>query len=217
MGYRGLSLAIAIAYDTQMAPVDVRMLTLAMRAADANGVYFNTARAKTEREVVATLSSTTVILLDDYLTGLGFTVPPEQPFIRNRSGHVYSKDTLGDDFRDVRTVIYPGDTRRLMDLRRTGNVEAVAGGAAPAQLSAKLANTLAQSNQIFDTYSPVQLATVREADKARIEGRRRMRLSHIAASIRGEEENKSGNFPTPAPAKESELTPPEPLDKRAKS
>ncbi len=107
----------------------------------------------------------------------------EQPFIRNRSGHVYSKDTLGDDFRDVRAAVFPGDTRRLMDLRRTGNVEAVIGGAEPSQLSAKLSNTLSQSNQIFDTYSPVQLATVREADKAREEGRRRMRLSHIAAGI----------------------------------
>ena len=130
---------------------------------------------------------------------------------------MYSKDTLGDDFRDVRASVFPGDTRRLMDLRRTGNVEAVIGGAEPSQLSAKLSNTLSQSNQIFDTYSPVQLATVREADKAREEGRRRMRLSHIAAGILSETENESGNFPTKAPANESELTPPARLDKRAKT
>ena len=95
-----------------------------------------------------------------------------------------------------------------MDLRRTGNVEAIAGGAEPAQLSAKLSNTLSQSNQIFDTYSPVQLAAVREADKARIEGRRRMKLSNIVAAIEAEQnpatENKSRNFPTGAPATESE-------------
>ena len=217
MGYRGLAVAIAIAYDTQMAPVDVRKLTLGMRASDAHGVYFNTARAKTNREVIATLSPGTVELLEQYLANLGFTLPPEQPFIRNRSGHVYSKDTLGDDFRDVRAAVFPGDTRRLMDLRRTGNVEAVIGGAEPSQLSAKLSNTLSQSNQIFDTYSPVQLATVREADKAREEGRRRMKLSHIAAGILSEAENESGNFPTKAPANESELTPPPPLGKSAKN
>ena len=93
---------------------------------------------------------------------------------------MYSKDTLGDDFRDVRNKVFPGDSRRLMDLRRTGNVEAVVGGAEPAHLSAKLSNTLSQSNQIFDTYSPVQLAAVREADKARAVGRRRLRLNRIA-------------------------------------
>ena len=99
---------------------------------------------------------------------------------------------------DVRGVVFPGDSRRLMDLRRTGNVEAIAGGAEPAQLSAKLSNTLSQSNQIFDTYSPVQLAAVREADKARIEGRRRMKLSNIVAAIEAEQnpatENKVVTF-----------------------
>ena len=222
MGYRGLAVAIAIAYDTQMAPVDVRQLTGSMRVTDGQGVYFETARAKTSRDVIATLSNDTVARIDAYIAGLGFSLPPDQPFIRNRSGHVYSKDTLGDDFRDVRGVVFPGDARRLMDLRRTGNVEAIAGGAEPAQLSAKLSNTLSQSNQIFDTYSPVQLATVRETDKARIEGRRRMRLSHIVAGIHAEQDppqkNKSGNFPTKAPARESEqLEAAGPTDARKKN
>ena len=56
MGYRGLSVAIAIAFDTQMAPVDVPSLTLAMRVSDARGVL--TARGKTARDVIATLSQT---------------------------------------------------------------------------------------------------------------------------------------------------------------
>ena len=132
MGYRGLAVAIAIAYDTQMAPVDVRHLTGSMRATDGQGVYFETARAKTRRDVIATLSNDTVARMEAYIAGLAFSLPPDQPFIRNRSGHVYSKDTLGDDFRDVRGMVFPGDERRLMDLRRTGNVEAIAGGAEPA-------------------------------------------------------------------------------------
>ena len=212
IGYRGLAVAIAIAYDTQMAPVDVRLLTLAMRRThDRDGVYFETARTKTARDVIATISKQTEALLNRYLAGLGFTLPRDQPFIRNRSGHVYSKDTLGDDFRTVRTDVFPTDTRRLMDMRRTGNVEAVIGGAAPTHLAAKLSNTLAQSNQIFETYTPVQLAAVREADKARNVGRRRLKLSKIAVGIKVEQErvfeNKSGNFPTVAPVAESELEP----------
>jgi len=66
-------------------------------------------------------------LLDRYLEELSFTVPKDKPLTRNRSGHVYSKDTLGDDYRAVRELVFPGDKRRL--LRRTGNVEAMVGSA----------------------------------------------------------------------------------------
>jgi len=89
-----------------------------------------------------------------------------------------------------------------MDMRRTGNVEAVAGGAQPTHLAAKLSNTIAQSNQIFDTYTPVQLETVRKVDRAREIGRRQLLAAAVA---REQNENKNGNFPTPAPVSESEL------------
>jgi hypothetical protein len=201
-GYRGLAVAIAIAHDTQLAPVDVRLLTPAMRKADQNGAYFETSRAKTGRKALATISRNTESLLDRYLADLPFVLPPDQPFIRNRSGHVYSKDTLGDDFRDVRETVFAGDTRRLMDMRRTGNVEAVAGGAQPPELAAKLSNTIGKSNEIFDTYSPVQLETVRKVDRHREIGRRELLAAAVAREL---EQNKSGNFPTPAPVSESEL------------
>lgn len=97
-----------------------------------------------------------------------------------------------------------------MDMRRTGNVEAVVGGAQPTQLAAKLGNTLSQSNEIYDTYSPRNIASVLQHDKARPRGRRRLRASETAMGITAElglaGENKSGNFPTSAPAEESELT-----------
>jgi hypothetical protein len=202
LGYRGLAVAIAVAHDTQLAPVDVRLLTLGMRARDHEGVYFDTARAKTGRKALGTISRATELLIDRYLVDLPFVLPPDQPFIRNRSGHVYSKDTLGDDFRDVREIVFPGETRRLMDMRRTGNIEAVAGGAQPTHLAAKLSNTIAQSNQIFDTYTPVQLETIRKVDRAREIGRRELLAATVA---REQNENKSGNFPTPAPVSESEL------------
>jgi hypothetical protein len=197
LGYRGLAVAIAVAHDTQLSPVDVRGLTLGMRKADSQGVYFETSRAKTGRKALATISKATELLIDRYLVDLPYVLPADQPFIRNRSGHVYSKDTLGDDFRDVREIVFPGDTRRLMDMRRTGNVEAVAGGAQPTDLAAKLSNTIAQSNQIYDTYSPTQLASVRKADLAREIGRR---------ELAGEKqnENKSRNFTTSAPESGSE-------------
>ena len=110
-----------------------------MRRADDKGIYFETERATTGRKALATISKGTELLIERYLSGLAFVLPPDQPSIHNRSSHVYSKDTLGDDFRDVREIVFPGDTRRLMDMRRTGNVEAVVGGAQPTDLAAKLA------------------------------------------------------------------------------
>jgi hypothetical protein len=55
-------------------------------------------------------------------------------------------------------------------MRRTSNVEAAAGGAKPQHLSAKAGNTIAQSNALFETYTPVQLAAVRQAEEARKKG-----------------------------------------------
>jgi hypothetical protein len=90
LGYHGLAVAIAVAHDTQLSPVDVRSLTLGMRRVDHHGVYFETARAKTGRKAFATISKATELLIERYLAGLAFALPADQPFIRNRSGHVYS-------------------------------------------------------------------------------------------------------------------------------
>lgn len=174
-GYHGLAVAILVAYDTQLQPVDVRGLCLAQRRNDGVGAYFDTARAKTGKRALATLRPATEALLDRYIAGLGYTLTPEAPILRNRSGAPYSKDTLADDFRAVRNALMPGDTRRLMDMRRTGNVEAAVGGAGAPTLSAKSGNTIGQSNALHETYTPVQLAAVRQADRARETGRKRLK------------------------------------------
>ena len=87
----------------------------------------------------------------------------------------YREATLAHDFAAVRELVFKGDRRRLMDMRRSGAAEAVAGHAKPGTLSAKLANSIETSNLLHKTYSPVDLASVRSADKARLRGRRRMR------------------------------------------
>ena len=92
-----------------------------------------------------------------------------------RSDAPYREDTLSHDFAKVREHVFPGDRRRLMDLRRSGAAEVVAGKSEPGALSAKMANGIETSNSLFKAYSPVDLATVRTADEARLRGRRRMR------------------------------------------
>ena len=69
--------------------------------------------------------------------------------------------------------------RRLMDVRRSGVVEAIAGDAAPLGLSAKLANSIERSNTLHKTYAPVDIEAVRNTDAARLKGKRRMRAADL--------------------------------------
>jgi hypothetical protein len=115
-------------------------------------------------------------VLDAYLAQLAAEPVGVAPIFRNRSGRPYSKDTLGDDFRDVRTLVFgEQEKRQLADFRRSGSVEALAGDVAPEKLSSKMANSLSQSNRLQKTYAPVQLAAVRDADASRKLGRAKLK------------------------------------------
>ena len=110
------------------------------------------------------------------MAGLSVEFLESAPIFRNRSDHPYSKDTLGDDFRDVRAAVFGISERRtLADFRRSGAMEAAAGGADAATISAKMANTLSASNALHRAYMPVEMTKVRAADVARLAGRRKMR------------------------------------------
>jgi len=152
-----------LAWDSQLSPVDVRTLR-------ANH------RTKTGRKALATRSRRTVRILDAYRAKLGAAPVGMAPMFRNRSGAPHSKDTLGDDFRAVCTMVFgPDEKRQLQDFRRRGTVEALAGKVAPTDLSSKMANSISQSTRLQKTYGPVQLASARDADAARVRGRRRLR------------------------------------------
>jgi hypothetical protein len=175
MGYKGLAVVCAVAWDTSLSPVDVRRLTSAQRAKDGAGPLFFLDRAKTGRAAIGTVSKRTERLLEVYIESLGVELHDDAPIFRNRSGAPYSKDTLGDDFRTVRAVQFPGDNRKLMDFRRSGAIEATVGKVDPAALAGKMANTIDQSKELQATYIPHNTALVRLADDARISGRRRLR------------------------------------------
>jgi hypothetical protein len=139
-------------------------------------------RAKTGRAAIGTLSPRTERLIGTYLSTLGVELMPDAILFRNRSGNPYREDTLGDDFASMREKTFPGDSRRLMDMRRSGVVEAVAGDVAPLGLSAKLANSIERSNMLHKTYAPVDVEAVRSTDKARLRGRKKMRAANIGSS-----------------------------------
>jgi hypothetical protein len=57
----------------------------------------------------------------------------------------------------------------------SGVVEAIAGDVGPLGLSAKLANSIERSNTLHKTYAPLDIEAVRNADAARLKGRKRIR------------------------------------------
>ncbi len=180
-GYKGLACVIAVSWDTQFSPVDVRTLAERHRAVVDGRLIFDRqveGRAKTGRAAIGTISRRTERLVLKYLSDLGADRVPDAPLFRNRSGNLYRDDTLGDDFAGVRELVFPGDKRRLMDMRRSGVVEAIAGNVGPLGLSAKLANSIERSNTLHKTYAPLDIEAVRNADAARLKGRQRMRAGN---------------------------------------
>jgi hypothetical protein len=167
--------------DTQFSPVDVRTLAERHRQIIGSRLVFDRqadGRTKTGRAAIGTLSRRTERLVKAYLASLQIELHPDAILFRTRSGNSYGRETLGHDFASVRNLAFPGDKRRLMDMRRSGVVEAVAGDAGPIGLAAKLANSISRSNSLHKTYAPVDIEAVRNTDAARLRGRQRMRLEN---------------------------------------
>jgi hypothetical protein len=187
--YCGLAACLAVAWDSQLSPVGARSIKANQMRQDPLGVWFDIARAKTGRPALATLSRRTARVLFAYLDALAAKPVGMAPIFRNRSGQPYSKDTLGDDFRAVRAMVFGGkEYRQSTDFRRSGSVEALAGDVPPEKLSAKMANTLAASNRFHKTYGPVVLASVRDADDACQRGRAKLREQKPTKSVAAPDE-----------------------------
>jgi len=190
--YYGLAALLAVAWDTMLSPVDVRTLTMGQRHNDGDGSVFTLARAKTGRPAAGTLSRWSEAILDAYLDKLGLTLHEAAPIFWTRGGtstakggrpwppRPYTSDRLGIDFRYIRSLVFgPHDVRQIQDMRRSGAVEAMRGDAAPTKLSAKMANTIASSNRLHQTYIPVDVAAVRDVDDARAISRERTRSKKL--------------------------------------
>jgi len=146
-------------------------------ARGATGEAFFTQRGKTGKPVGGILSTRALWVLHGYLENLGVELHGDAHIFRNRSGARYSVDTLGDDFRDVRSIEFGLLERRTLghDFRRTGAVEAITGGAKAEQVAHAMGNTLSASNALFATYVPVNVTSLREVMDARRRGRTKLR------------------------------------------
>jgi hypothetical protein len=186
-----------VAWDTQFSPVDVRKLAgRHIRESGGRLIFDRTeeGRQKTDTAVIGTLSRRTERLVRVYLKATfgDATLMPDAQIFRTRGrGKVpgkggkpwaprpYTKDSLGDDFAEIRTAEFgPGEKRQLQDMRRSAGIEAIAGGADPAALANKMGNSIDKNRELQITYVPNHEAIVRTVDGARLIGRRRIRAEN---------------------------------------
>jgi hypothetical protein len=172
MGYPGLSLGLRLAWETMFSPVDIWTLTKGGLKRDGEGWYVHRQRTKTDREAFAAVSDALAEDLRAYMEDQPFVYTDETPILRQRNGNAYrSKDTFGDDFRAVRKALNPEETRQLLDIRRSANVEADAAGADKRTMGELLANGLADSRFLDETYTPPTVTKAREVAAQRLQGR----------------------------------------------
>lgn len=174
IGQPGLACIVAVAWDTQFSPGDARTLTAANLTVSDGVVVFERTRSKTGKAAIGTVSRRTARLVGAYLAAH----PPGDigPLFRNTGGEPYpTVDRLTTAFARLRARVFPGDTRTAMDMRRSGAVEANAGGVDAAALAAKMANNINQAAHLQETYMPVNPVSVARADEARRQGRARLR------------------------------------------
>jgi hypothetical protein len=197
-GYYGLAALMAVAWDSQLSPIDNRSLTLAQARGDAVGPFFALDRAKSGRAAAATLTRWSEAVLATYLKRFGADFLDHTPIFWTRGGrpvsrdgttgrwggdhgggkHVqprpYTKSSLNQDFRAVRELAFGKDEKRqLEDMRRSGAVEDAGGGSVEDQ-SNKMANTVDRNKRLRQTYNPVNVVSARRFDEARAKGARKL-------------------------------------------
>jgi hypothetical protein len=174
-GFEGMSLAILTAWETMFSPVDVRTLRPHQLKRDGEGFYIQRDREKTGKRAFAAVSDDLGGAIAAYLARQARKEADDTPVFRQRDGLPYrTKDTFAGDFRDVRSFMYPGDTRQLLDIRRSANVEADAAGADKKTMGELLANGLADNKFLDETYTPPTVAKAREVAAQRVAGRAKL-------------------------------------------
>lgn len=169
-GYKGLAAVIAVMWDGMMSPVDARTLTPAQRLRSGPLQAFAIMRGKTSAIAIAPITRRSSRVMDAYLAGRK-VVELDGALFRTRRGAPYTKNSLAEDFRDIRALVFPNDSRTLMDIRRSGALEASAGTVDPKALADVMGNTIAQSKALQRTYTPAQIATASTVPEARRRGR----------------------------------------------
>ena len=172
-GYVAMALGIRLAWETLMAPVDIRTLTLESLKNDGSGPYVETTRSKTGKPVYAVITKRLESDILAYAEALPVIIKPGTPFLRTtRSLAIYKRVRFTDEFAKVRAIAFGSDEKRkMMDIRRSGNLEADLGGASAQDRAEILANALDKDSRLDETYTPLTVAKARRIAKQREQGR----------------------------------------------
>lgn len=170
---RGLACIMAVAWDAMLAPVDAREVEARHITRAGRFGIISISRRKTGSGAAAQLRPIVMRMIDAYTRSMPKTVGP---MFRTATDKVaFKKNSLSETFREVRTEVFgKAERRQLQDMRRSGAVEALEGGAAPAALSRAMGNTLAASNALFETYVPPTNPQAKAVADARTKTRQRM-------------------------------------------
>lgn len=187
LNMRAVACIISIAWDTIFQPGDTRTLLRRELFLVGDDWIIDRGRIKNGTKVIGNLKPRSRAMLESYLRSLGRPLEPEDRVFRTRGAQTtnkggrpqdpapYTRNSLGADFRLLRrTVFGPAEDRKLMDLRRSGTMEAIAGKASAAQIGQTLGNAYATSKKLQTTYGPNHLASVKEVEAARLKGREAM-------------------------------------------
>lgn len=160
---------MAVMWDTQFMPVDVRTLVATQR----QGRKITRSRAKTGTSVVASLSRNGERILDAYLARRDAALIGEARLF------TYSKSWLSHRFTKLRRQVFDThdhrDNRTMQDIRRSGAIEATAGGVDPHALSKTMGNSYENSQKLQETYSPSNVVNAEHVLEARRKGRKRLK------------------------------------------
>jgi hypothetical protein len=130
---------------------------------DNVAIYFELDPAKAGRTAAGTLSQWSPAILTTYVDDLkrqGVELLDIDPIFRTpgtvsgpKGGRLWlpqphTKNTLSKDFRPVRVAIEQEDGRQIQDMRRSGAVEGMAGGAKASDISNKVSNKLMASTRL---------------------------------------------------------------------
>mgnify|MGYP001090610846 FL=1 len=184
LGMLALACILSIAWDTVFSPGDVRTLKRKELFQIGDDWVIDRGRLKTGERILGALSDRSRRLLENYLRSLGRPLAGEEIIFRTRGSQPspkggrprdpspYTKNTLAKDFRILRTDVFgPDEKRKLLDLRRSGTIEAIVGDATAEQVGVTLGNSFGTSKKIQVTYTPNQLETVKKVAEARKRGR----------------------------------------------
>jgi hypothetical protein len=164
---------IIVTWNSGFSPQDARTLRGKHKRLDGktSRIFFDRTeggRGKTGIAVIGTLSPFGDYLVRRYLAELWGRAHGRVLSLPNAN-----RRALRPKPPRKRAIVMPGDKRQLCDMRRSGVVETFTGGRNARDVAEKFGNTIDHSNVLFKTYNPVDLEKVRQAEAARLEGRRR--------------------------------------------